>query len=87
MFKKKFLSGLKSLHNDLIFPNELKHLKDFKKFNDFLRPLYNKDWVTYIEPPKGNPENVIEYIGRYSFKIAISNERIKNIKDGLYYRY
>lgn len=83
MFKKKFLSGLKSLHNDIIFPDELKYLKDFKKFNNFLRPLYNKDWVTYIEPPKGKPENVIEYIGRYSFKIAISNERIKNIKDGM----
>lgn len=80
LFKGKFLSYLK--HLDLNLPKHLKHLKDNKKLNDFLRPLYNKDWITYIEPPKGSPENVIEYIGRYSFRIAISNERIKSIDNG-----
>lgn len=49
---------------------------------NFLEPLYKKAWITYIEPPKGSPENVIEYIGRYSFRVAISNERIKDISDG-----
>ena len=80
LFKKKFLSMLKSLNLNL--PNNLLYLKDFKKLNKFLEPLYNKDWVTYIEPPKGNTENVIEYIGRYAFKIAISNERIIDIENG-----
>ena len=79
LFKSKFLSMLK--HLDLKLPNHLKHLKNLKELNNFLRPLYNKDWVTYIEPPKGSPENVIEYIGRYSFRIAISNERIKDISN------
>ena len=64
-------------------PKHLEHLKDYKELNNFLRPLYNKDWVTYIEPPKGNPENVVEYIGRYSFRVAISNDRIKSIDNGL----
>ena len=82
LFKGKFLGMLKHIHGDLTFSNKLSYLKNFKSFNDFLRPLYNKDWVTYIEPPKGSPENVIEYIGRYSFRVAISNERIKNINDG-----
>ena len=79
LFKSKFLSMLK--HLDLKLPNHLKHLKNLKELNNFLRPLYNKDWVTYIEPPKGSPENVIEYIGRYSFRVAISNERIKDISN------
>lgn len=84
MFRGKFLSMLKHIRQDLTLPQSLSYIKDDKTFNDFLRPLYNKDWVTYIEPPKGkgNPENVIEYIGRYSFRVAISNERIKNISDG-----
>ncbi|MEG1009652.1 MAG: IS91 family transposase [Clostridia bacterium] len=82
LFKGKFLSMLKHIRQDLIFPNDLSYIKDDKSFNNFLRPLYNKDWVTYIEPPKGKPKNVIEYIGRYSFKVAISNERIKNIDNG-----
>lgn len=80
LFKGKFLSKLK--HLELNLPNNLKHLKDIKQFNDFLRPLYNKQWVEFIEPPKGSPENVIEYIGRYSFRVAISNDRIKSIDNG-----
>ena len=66
---------------ELNLPEDMKNLKDPKELNNFLRPLYNKDWVTYIEPPKGSPENVIEYVGRYSFRVAISNYRIKNIDD------
>ena len=51
------------------------------KDNIELVPLYNKTWIAYIEPPKGNPENVVEYVGKYSFRVAISNERIKNVED------
>ena len=79
LFKRKFLSMLKKI--DLKLPSHLEKLKDIKELNNFLRPLYNKDWVTYIEPPKGSPKNVIEYIGRYAFRVAISNYRIKNIDD------
>ena len=79
LFKSKFLYYLKHEFNNLILSN---HLKDLKSFNKFLEPLYNKTWITYIEPPKGKPENVIEYVGRYSFRVAISNERIKNIDNG-----
>lgn len=81
LFKQKFLTLLK--RENLIFPKHLSYLKNYKTFNDFLRPLYNKDWITYIEPPKGKAENVIEYVGRYSFRVAISNERIKNIQNGM----
>ena len=78
LFKGKFLYYLKHEFENLI----LKDMKDLKSFNRFLEPLYNKTWITYIEPPKGGPENVIEYVGRYSFRVTISNERIKNIRDG-----
>ena len=79
LFKKKFLRMLKKI--DLNLPKHLEKLRDIKELNNFLRPLYNKDWVTYIEPPKGSPENVIEYIGRYAFRVAISNYRIKDIDE------
>lgn len=82
LFRGKFLSMIKHIRQDLTFPKSLSHIKDDKTFNNFLRPLYNKCWVTYIEPPKGSPENVIQYIGRYSFRVAISNERIKDINNG-----
>lgn len=80
LFKKKFLAYLKHEFNNLVLKDNLSNIKSFNKF---LEPLYNKTWITYIEPPKGNPENVIEYVGRYSFRVAISNERIKDIKENL----
>ena len=80
LFKGKFLFYLKHNHSDLVLND---NLKDIKSFNKFLEPLYNKTWITYIEPPKGKKENVIEYVGRYSFRVAISNDRIKNIDNGL----
>ena len=78
LFKKKFLYYLKHEFNNLTLNDKL---KDLKLFNKFLEPLYNKTWITYIEPPKGKAENVVEYVGRYSFRVAISNERIKNIEN------
>lgn len=80
LFKGKFLSYLKHEFSNLILADTL---NDMKSFNKFLEPLYNKTWITYIEPPKGKAENVIEYVGRYSFRVAISNERIKNVQDSL----
>ncbi|WP_299673094.1 transposase, partial [uncultured Polaribacter sp.] len=38
--------------------------------------LFKKRWVVYAKPPFGKPANVIEYLGRYTHKIAISNHRI-----------
>ena len=77
LFRGKFLYYLKHEFNNLNT-----NFKDIKEFNKFLEPLYNKTWITYIEPPKGNAGNVIEYVGRYSFRVAISNDRIKNIENG-----
>ena len=46
------------------------------------RMLYNKSWVVYAKQPFLGPKQVIEYLGRYTHKIAISNHRIKNISGG-----
>lgn len=68
---------------ELEFPKDKLYLKNEKNFNKFLEPLYEKTWITYIEPPKGKAENVIEYIGRYAFRVAISNQRIKDVSNGM----
>lgn len=46
------------------------------------RKLYAKNWVIYAKQPFKNAEGVLEYLGRYSHKIAISNHRLKAISDG-----
>ena len=80
LFRGKFLAKLKE--SNLKFPKDKEYLKNTKEINKFLEPLYKKTWITYIEPPKSRPESVIEYIGRYSFRVAISNERIKDMSNG-----
>jgi len=52
------------------------------------RKLYDKNWVIYAKQPFKNAEGVVEYLGRYSHKIAISNHRITDIKNGqITFRY
>jgi hypothetical protein len=46
------------------------------------RKLYDKNWVIYAKQPFKNAEGVVEYLGRYSHKIAVSNHRIKGVRDG-----
>ena len=52
------------------------------------KELYAKDWVVYAKRPFGGAEQVIEYLGRYTHKIAISNHRLQNIAEGkISFRY
>jgi hypothetical protein len=43
--------------------------------------VWEKQWVVFAKKPFGSPKSVIEYLGRYTHKIAISNNRIKSIDD------
>lgn len=48
----------------------------------FTRALFEKDWVVYYKRPFGNTRGVIEYLGRYTHKVAISNHRVKSVGEG-----
>lgn len=43
--------------------------------------LFSKNWVVYAKRPFGGPKQVIEYLGRYTHKVAISNHRIQEVTD------
>ena len=45
----------------------------------FIETLFTKDWVVYAKRPFGGPKQVIEYLGRYTHKVAISNSRIQAV--------
>jgi hypothetical protein len=49
---------------------------------DRLRRAARKKWVVYSKPPFAGPEQVLRYLGRYTHRIAISNERLVSMKDG-----
>ena len=71
VFRAKFMSALKDLAatNTIELPYKLKE------------KLYRKKWVVYAKRPFAKPENVIEYLGRYTHKTAISNYRLKQVDD------
>ncbi|MBI2690056.1 MAG: IS91 family transposase [Acidobacteria bacterium] len=84
VFRGKFAEGLKSAFHagELTFPGRMKMLAERKAFHAFLRPLFRKDWVVYAKPPFGGPEHVLQYLARYTHRVAISNHRIVNFADG-----
>ncbi len=43
---------------------------------------YSKNWVVYCKPPFGSAEKVLDYLGRYTHRVAISNNRILSLEDG-----
>ena len=78
VFRGKFVAGLKSAfeHGQLHFSGNLALLAQPKIFAAWLRPLFRKDWVVYSKPPFGGPEYVLQYLGRYTHRVAISNHRL-----------
>lgn len=72
VYRGKFMEKILSFLKEKNIPMEV----------SLRRNLYDKNWVVYAKEPFKSPKNVIEYLGRYSHKTAISNHRIKNIKNG-----
>jgi hypothetical protein len=83
VFRGKFVAGLKSAfqHGQLHFSGHLTLLAQPKIFASWLRPLFRKDWVVYSKPPFGGPEYVLQYLGRYTHRVAISNHRLISFAD------
>jgi hypothetical protein len=84
VFRGKFVAGLKSAfqHGQLHFSGNLALLAQPKIFASWLRLLFRKDWVVYSKPPFGGPEYVLQYLGRYTHRVAISNHRLVSLADG-----
>ena len=64
------------------FCGSLDYLNDAKHFGTLIDKLYRTDWVVYCKPPFGNAQKVIEYLGRYTHRVAISNERLISVEGG-----
>jgi hypothetical protein len=66
----------------LQFPGTLQAIRKDKAFRAFLRTTYRKNWVVYAKPPFRGPEHLLQYLARYTHRVAISNHRIINVADG-----
>jgi Putative transposase/Transposase zinc-binding domain len=78
VFRGKFVAGLKLLfaQGELQFHGSLRHLTAPGDIPSFLRQLYQQDWVVYAKPPFGGPGHVLNYLARYTHRVAISNHRL-----------
>ena len=82
-FKKHFLFAFSQIweEGNLLLPKELMQLNNPDDFKIFYNTIaFKKNWVVKIMPPLDKPNRVIEYLGRYIFRIAITDSRIKDVK-------
>lgn len=84
LFRRLFLEALgQAFQKDrLSFHGNLKPLAQPNAFGALLAPLRHREWVVYAKPPFGGPQQVIDYLGRYTHRIAISNHRLQNVENG-----
>jgi hypothetical protein len=77
-FRRRFRLALGELFEQhrLQFHGSLEQLASPRAFNHFLWQLGQKDWVVYAKPPFGGAEHVLNYLARYTHRVAISNHRL-----------
>lgn len=83
-FKRRYLAKLLKAYDkgELIFPGKTAKFSSPESFKALLSQTGRKKWVVYAKRPFAGPEQVLEYLGRYTHRVAISNNRIKAIDNG-----
>lgn len=84
LFRRLFLQHLETAFTagQLQFFSGLQPLRKRDAFRHYLAPLRKAEWVVYAKPPFAGPEQVLDYVGRYTHRVAISNNRLIDIEDG-----
>jgi hypothetical protein len=84
LFRRLFLEHLQTAFDagELQFFSTLAPLRERCAFLRYLAPLRQAQWVIYAKPPFAGSEQVLEYVGRYTHRVAISNDRLLDIADG-----
>lgn len=84
LFRRLFLHALRKAfrHNQLRFSGQIDSLKDEAAFSAYLGPFEESEWVVYAKKPFGGPQKALDYLGRYTHRVALSNDRILNVSDG-----
>ena len=84
LFRRLFLEAMQEAYaaGQLQFFGELEPLRDPPAFAAYLAPLHQCEWVVYAKPPFGGPQHVLEYLGRYTHRVALSNRRLLALQQG-----
>lgn len=78
VFRGKYMNELKSLYKDnkLVFRGSSEKYRNSYNFKELLNTCYEKDWVPHCKKTFNGAQSVINYLGKYTHRIAISNHRI-----------
>lgn len=81
LFRGKFLAAFQEAYRDgeLDLGGAVRDLVDPAAFRQFVDRLYRADWVVYAKRPFGGPTQVFRYLGRYTHRVGISNQRLQHI--------
>jgi hypothetical protein len=84
VFRGKLLAGLRAAFDQgqLLLPGALHRLADPGCRAAWWQTLYEHDWVVYSKRPFGGPAQVLKYLARYTHRVAISNARLVDLRDG-----
>jgi hypothetical protein len=84
LFRRLFLDGLQQSFEAgrLTLSASLEPLADAGEWAKYLAPLRDSEWVVYAKRPFGGPGQVLEYLGRYTHRVAISNHRLIDAEGG-----
>lgn len=84
VFRGKFLDLLqRAFTKDLLqYVGRCAPLAQPRAFHEFTRSLATKKWVVYAKRPFSVPDKVLDYLGRYTHRVAISNNRILSLDQG-----
>ena len=84
VFRSKFVDLLEKAYDKgkLIFPGNTAIYSNPFIFKGLILSLLQINWVVYAKKPFAGPEQVLDYLGRYTHKVAITNNRILSINDG-----
>lgn len=84
LFRRLFLELLQQAFDagELHFFNSLAGLQERLAFAKYLAPVARTEWVVYAKAPFGGPKQVLEYLGRYTHRVAISNNRLLEFSEG-----
>ncbi len=84
LYRRLFLERLMASFEAgaLKFFGELAPLATSAAFIRYLRPMRRIEWIVYAKRPFGGPQQVLDYLGRYTHRIAIANSRLISLKDG-----
>jgi hypothetical protein len=83
LFRRLLLERLLTAHqrDELMFFNQHTELADASTFENWIKPLKRLNWYVYAKPPFAGPDAVLEYLSRYTHRVAISNSRLIEAND------